>query len=66
MAQKLVYCEPDVFSDLSEKYWRDVSTAMKRYSRESAIRMEELFMGTPLPGLFESQLGKDLSYFPWP
>jgi hypothetical protein len=66
MAQKLVYCEPDVFNDLSEKYWRDVSTAMKRYSRESAIRMEELFMGAPLPGFFETQLGKDLSYFSRP
>ena len=66
MSQELIYGEPNVLSDLPEKYWRDVSAAMKRHSREPAIRMEELFMRTLLASFFETQLCQNLSYFSRP
>jgi hypothetical protein len=42
--EKLNKREPDVFGDLAEQYWGDVTALMKRHRCTAARRIAELFV----------------------
>lgn len=58
--EKLVDREVDVFGDLPEQDWGNVSTLVKRNSGTPAVRMSELLMRTLLANFCESVRAKDL------
>ena len=55
MLQKLFDRQADVFCNLSQQYWRGVTSGVKRHRRATTVAMTKLLMRTALPDFDESE-----------
>ena len=62
-ANECFRCHFDIFENLSQKSWRNIASGVDRNSRESPVRMPELFVRTSLPHLDEAHLLNDANKF---
>jgi hypothetical protein len=53
--EQLIKREADVFGDLPEQDWRNVSTRVNRHRGAAASGITELFVGTALANLGEAE-----------
>jgi hypothetical protein len=59
MLEQLIKCETDVFGDLTEQDWRDVSTLMEWHRCAPSGRIAELFVRTALANFGEPESEKN-------
>ena len=59
MLEQLIKREADVFGDLTEQDWGNVSTLVKRHRCAATGGIAELFMGTALPDFREAESNKN-------
>lgn len=59
MLEELIKREADVFGDLTEQDWGNVSTLVKRHGCAATGAIAELFMLAPLADFGEAEFGED-------
>jgi len=57
--EKLIKCETDVFSNLTEQDWRDVSALMERNRCAAASSVAKLFVRSALADFSEAEFDKN-------
>lgn len=65
MLEQFIKREPDVFGDLAEQYWGDVSTLMKWNRCAVTSRIPKLFMRSALSDPSETKFNKNCDDFIW-
>ena len=55
MRNEFLYCQTDVAGDAAKQHWRQVASAMYRYSRSSSVTVTESLVRTTLSNFLESE-----------
>jgi len=64
-AKKLIDRKPDIFRDLSQECWCDISTGVTRDRGPTPVGMSVLLVGTTLPNFFETLLFEKRCHLFW-
>jgi len=62
MTKEFIGSQADVFDNLAQEDWRDVSATVDGYCCTSSIGMAKLLVGAPLPYLFEPEAAENRNH----